>query len=560
MNDFQIREFRRCAIDFKYFCETYVKITNPGKGLINFRLYPFQERVVNDFMSHRFSIVRKFRQAGLTTVASIYALWKCMFDVDQRIMLLSKTDREAVQVAVNISQVISQLPDWLKPQLETDSKHEKIFTVTNSTFWFFTPEAARSRAASFLILDEAAFIKGMPTLWAGMYPVLSTGGSCAVISTVNGMRGVGEWYYETYTKAEKKQNSFHVIDLHFKEHPEYAKPEFEAMTRPNLGEKKWAQEFLGTFHGTGDTFISPTDLLRVRSMCIPPNQKEFPEWDTTPSPTQEMDELITGEVTKGAFWSWEFPEPGVDYLVSVDAGHGAGEDGDSSTIIILNLSSFEQIAEFQSNSIGAFDFSQLIASIGAMYNEAVVVVENNGPGTTVIKHLAEKLRYPNLYRSTVGKKDVPGLKVQPSNRQDILETMRTCINKDLIRIRSFRLHEELQSFVINRATMKPEASKGKHDDLVMAFALAIYASEALGRDIPIEAKDLVGVKDVVADALLGKGLDDIKEVLYRGLADTDKEWLEEFDFNGYLPDKDHLYVYGDKNKRPNDAFLRSFGF
>jgi len=286
MNEYQISEFRKCGFSFKYFCENYVKITNPGKGkgLIPFRLYPFQERVVNDFLENRFNIVRKFRQAGLTTVASIYGLWRCMFDMDQRIILISKTDREAVKVGADIAMVIQHLPAWLKPDMKANAKHEKEFVNTNSMMWFYTPEAARSRAASFLILDEAAFIKNMPEHWAAMYPILAQGGNCAVISTVNGMKGVGEWYYDIYTKAEQGRNNFHVIDLFFKEHPDYAKPEFEAMTRPNLGEKRWAQEFLGTFHGSGDTFIQPADLARIHSECIPPTEKIWPEWDTTPPP------------------------------------------------------------------------------------------------------------------------------------------------------------------------------------------------------------------------------------------------------------------------------------
>src|SRR3990167_3971353 len=88
-------EFTKCALDFKYFAETYVKITHPKRGLVPFNLYQYQERVINDYNTFKHNIIRKFRQGGLTTLTVIWAMWRCMFKLDQKIMVLSKSDREA---------------------------------------------------------------------------------------------------------------------------------------------------------------------------------------------------------------------------------------------------------------------------------------------------------------------------------------------------------------------------------------------------------------------------------------------------------------------------------
>jgi hypothetical protein len=88
-------ELEKCAKSFKYFAETYVKITHPKRGLIPFLLYPYQERCINDYDHHKHNIIRKFRQGGLTTLTVIWAMWRCMFKLDQKIMVLSKSDREA---------------------------------------------------------------------------------------------------------------------------------------------------------------------------------------------------------------------------------------------------------------------------------------------------------------------------------------------------------------------------------------------------------------------------------------------------------------------------------
>jgi hypothetical protein len=93
--DEQMEELGKCAESFKYFAETYIKITHPKRGLVPFRLYPYQERCIKDYDTYKHNIIRKFRQGGLTTLTVLWAMWRCMFKLDQKIMVLSKSDREA---------------------------------------------------------------------------------------------------------------------------------------------------------------------------------------------------------------------------------------------------------------------------------------------------------------------------------------------------------------------------------------------------------------------------------------------------------------------------------
>ncbi len=74
-----IQEFKRCSSDPAYFISNYIKVTHPVRGLVNFELYPFQKRIVSEIKAHRFNILRKFRQAGCTTIAASFALWKAIF-------------------------------------------------------------------------------------------------------------------------------------------------------------------------------------------------------------------------------------------------------------------------------------------------------------------------------------------------------------------------------------------------------------------------------------------------------------------------------------------------
>lgn len=59
----QIQEFVKCYEDPIYFIRTYTRIVNLDKGLINFDLWPFQERMAQTIMKNRFSICKLPRQS-----------------------------------------------------------------------------------------------------------------------------------------------------------------------------------------------------------------------------------------------------------------------------------------------------------------------------------------------------------------------------------------------------------------------------------------------------------------------------------------------------------------
>jgi hypothetical protein len=242
MNPFD--ELIKCKDDFKYFVHTFVKISHPVRGLIPLNLFPFQERLIQEYENHRFNILVKFRQGGFTTITVLYMLWRCMFKTDQNIFIASKTDREAVHVGKIVDTTINHFPEWLKPNMSTNTKNEKVFSFTNSRLTFRTIEAARSRSLTHLVIDEAAFIPNLEEKWKFVYPCFATGGSCIVLSTTN---GVGNWFEETYHRAADKTNNFHIIDITYKDHPDYSNEEWVNKMRKCLGEKGFHQEVLGYF-------------------------------------------------------------------------------------------------------------------------------------------------------------------------------------------------------------------------------------------------------------------------------------------------------------------------
>ena len=267
------KEYNRCKKDPIYFISNYIKVVHPVRGLVDFNLYPFQKVIINALEGNRFNILRKFRQAGCTTIAAAYSLWLCCFRSHQTIVILSVGDTESTEVLDRIKIMYDELPEWIKPKSTTINAHN--LKLENNSHIKSRPsgkQSGRGLSGSLLIIDEAAFIEHIDTIWAAVYPIISTGGRAFVLSTVN---GIGNWYYDTWERAVNGSNAFNPIQIGWQDHPEYSRvegfewlyeemekrdpplniDEWEPTTRANISHKKWLQEYECEFLGTGDTFI-----------------------------------------------------------------------------------------------------------------------------------------------------------------------------------------------------------------------------------------------------------------------------------------------------------------
>ena len=469
-----LKEFKLCSEDPKYFISEYIKVTHPVRGLVPFKLYPFQNRIIDDLEEHRFNILRKFRQAGCTTIAAGYSLWMIIFQKHKQVVILSKGDAESTEVLDRIKLMYDELPEFLKPGIIEDNKHTlklKTYSVIKSRP--SGKQSGRSLAGSLLIIDEAAFIENIDTIWAAVYPIISTGGRAFVLSTVN---GIGNWYHEVYQKALNGQNSFHHIDIRWQEHPEYKYNEnyselykemkkkgldihkWEKNTRSNLPNKQWLQEYECSFLGTGDTYIEGEVLKNISN--------------------QTSEEYYTKYNNRMRVW--QDAQAQYTYLIACDTS--LGRDRDYSAFHVVNMYNGQQVAEFYSNRTPINDFAKILAEEGMLYNIATIVCERNTIGNNLIDWLYNIYEYENLWADD---KDDIGFQVTARNRESILAELEEAVRTDLIKINSTRTCDELMTFIINERG-KVEAEKGHHDDLVMSLALSVHVYKNLLDSTPME--------------------------------------------------------------------------
>jgi len=540
------KEIIKCCNSFSYFCHKYVKILHPMKGLVPFVLYKYQKKVIKDYEDYRFNIISKFRQGGLTTCTLLWGLWRCEFQMDQQVMLLSKTDREATNIGMMVDRACENLPSWLKPKKEGKwNDHIKQFTDTGSALQFYSPEAARGKSVTFLIIDEAAFIDDMDKHWKAMWPILSTGGSCALVSTVNGL---GNWYEKTYKEAKSGSNKFHVIDLDYWEHPDYNDENWAAEQKAQLGEKGFSQEVLREFLGSGETYF-PTRVLKQLSEQTRknyPSRKLFPQWNNKIKTHSENEEL------KGAFWVWKEPIEGHDYIIGADCAEGQGEENDNSCFEVIDSTTLEQVGEFYSNVVLPHEFAKVLNEVGLYYNNALLAIEHMGPGGAVISNLQHNFGYDNLYYDTskVTSTTKPGIKVGQTNRILFLESLQNRLINQTIRINSMRFSREIDTFEYNSTTKKAQARKGQHDDAIMAMCMALYVRESIARDMPVGAEPIREVSSLIKSQIY----DEIKKELEEGRLEN---FLED-EIDVLAPEMDYNPLMG--LQRKNENILREFGW
>jgi hypothetical protein len=107
-------EIKKCQADIIYFIKTYVKVVRPGKGLVPFLLFPFQERLIREFQRNRFAILKCGRQLGKSTMLMAYFLHCSIFNEDYAIAIAAHKQIAANGLLGRFQKAYENLPLWMQ--------------------------------------------------------------------------------------------------------------------------------------------------------------------------------------------------------------------------------------------------------------------------------------------------------------------------------------------------------------------------------------------------------------------------------------------------------------
>ena len=456
------QEYIKCAKDPAYFMKKYCYIQHPTRGRILFHLYPFQEKVLHLFRDNQYLITLKSRQLGISTLASAYALWLMLFHKDKNVLALATTQATARNLVTKTMFMYDELPKWLKlPAVEKNKLSLRLRNGSRIQAKSSNSDAARSEAVSLLLIDEAAFIDNIQETFAAAQQTLATGGQCMALSTPN---GIGNWFHQTWEKAESGENSFIPIKLPWTVHPE-RNQSWRDQQDSDLGPRMAAQECDCDFLSSGDTVFEPDDLV-------------FYEQSYQKDPLERRG-------VDGNLWIWQPVDYSRSYMVVADVARG--DSTDYSTFHIFDIEEATQVAEYK-GKLSPKDFGNVLVGIASEYNEALLVVENANIGWATIEQILER-EYRNLYYSSRSEMEtvesymtkyerdrlVPGFTMSVRTRPLVIAKMMEYIRERGVTIQSKRLLAEMRVFIWKNG--KAQAQVGYNDDLVMAFATALYVRD-----------------------------------------------------------------------------------
>tara|TARA_R110001632_G_scaffold48342_3_gene121818 strand:- start:406 stop:1908 length:1503 start_codon:yes stop_codon:yes gene_type:complete len=453
----EFEDLTRVSQDVFYF-SNYIKLIHPIRGKVAFKLYPFQKKVLWDFLTKRFNIVLKFRQAGITELLSMYSLWLASYHNNKNVVIISIKDRVAKKVLKKMKFMYKNLPEHLKVSV-VNGRSKDIGTATEIEFANgsmissipTTEDAGRSEAVSLLVIDEAAIVRWANTIWAAAFPTLSTGGGAIVNSTPY---GVGNWFHGMWVEACAGGSSFNPIRLKWRMHPERDLSWYNEQ-REALGPRRTAQEIDGDFLNSGSSVFDLTDIKAIEDVLdqYQPIQTRF----------------------NGALRLFNPPEAGRRYAIGADISTGRSRDYSAFSIMDQHG---EEVGCFK-GKIPVDKFADLLMDMGKKYNNAKLAPETNDIGLAVTSHI-QKAGYKNLYYSSKilrekGKRRtrteaIPGWLTTRANRPVMIDELERDIRLNDINIKDPFFVQEAYTFIYDErnrpvAMGKNKRSGGGDDDL-----------------------------------------------------------------------------------------------
>jgi hypothetical protein len=285
-----------------------------------------------------------------------------------------------------------------------------------------------------------------------------------------------------------------------------------------------------SFLGSGDNFIAEEYLKRIQE--------------------NELKTPIRQEYVDLNMWIYDDPLPGEEYIMSIDASPGFGEDnstvnilktveiieekiitkGDKIKKVKIKRHKVEQVAEYY-GKIAPNLLAEIAYQYGKRYNNAYAVIDiTGGYGVQAVEKLLE-FGYENIHYAEVSHKPsrdrlsgyikkgqkkmsdgttisvdlIPGFFIG-NNRASVLLELQRAIHLEDIIIRSFRLLNELKTFITVPGNRVADHKRSFHDDSIMGLSIGLFA---LNFDM-MKFKQSKGINEKMLNAIMT--INDMKEI------------------------------------------------
>ena len=535
----QIQEYLKCKEDPVYFARNYIKIISLDEGIVPFKMWDFQEELIESFHENRFNIAKLPRQTGKSTTCVSYLLHYILFNDNVNVGILANKLSTARDLLGRLQLAYEQLPLWIQQGIVVYNKGSmelengsKILAASTSA------SAVRGMSFNIIFLDEFAFIPNhiAEQFFSSVYPTITSGTSTKVIiiSTPNGMNH----FYKLWVDAQKGRNGYAWSEVHWSKVPG-RDAKWKETTIANTSERQFTQEFECEFLGSVDTLITAAKLR-----------------------TLTYDDPIT---TNGSLDVYENPIPDHDYIICVDVSRGLAQDYSAFVVIDITRAPWQLVAKYRDKNVRPMLFPNIIYNVATNYNNAYVLTEVNDIGEAVAGSLFYDIEYENVLMCAMrgragqivgqgfsGNKTQMGVKMSKTVKAQGCSNLKTLIEDDKLLVKDYNIVSELTTFIQNKQSF--EADEGYNDDLVMCLVIFAWlvqqeyfkemTDQDIRRRIYEEQKNAIE-QDMAPFGFISDGLEEERIVDETGniwSIDMNEENQEKWKLDEY-GDMSHMWEY-----------------
>lgn len=481
-------------------------------------------------------IILKARQLGFTTFIDIWMLDEILFNTNREALVIAHAVKDATEIFDRkIDYAVRNMIEEIKSgafKLKRNSA-KKIQVVIEegdekgATSSIAVSNSGRSGTFHYVHISEfaklcLAYPKVAAEVETGTFPAVPFDGSIFIESTAEGMAGR---FYELFTEAWPKRESTTPMKSRVMFVPHFYNWQYDDSEMAKITENipvkemelceidweeyqqihslsdleityyymKWLQlggknstdavnklhqEFPTTweeaFLSTGQAYFPATKVLDQLTKAKPGIRGELM--------TNDKGEVTFHETASGDFEMFEKPEKNERYIIGGDTSEGLAH-GDKQVLYVLKHKTEKCVGLYRSN-VPPDEFITAAFLVGKFYNWALLAIESNKDGLWVNDGL-DKLGYVNLYFRRVfdditkNTNKLFGWKTTSATRPFSLAALKAMFLK-LSDGFPAQILEEMGTFLRN-AKGRPEALAKKHDDCIMAAAIAYAVMQEQGK-------------------------------------------------------------------------------
>lgn len=439
------------------------------------------QKIINRSKAKR-KIVLKSRQFGVSTNELIKLLDWTMFTENATAGILAH-DQDAIRKLFRIvRRAYEFMPDPLKPRLDRGggSMYEMFFPDIGSRI--YCDLEIRGDTVGRLHVSEAAFMKDSSALKASLQAVPISNGHVTIETTPNGM---ANFFYDMWADPDSIYEKLFFPWYLFSQYQIKTSSNLEYTEEENILIKK-AKNLYGiditkeqiAFRRFKKSEMKRSDYDQSRVVF----EQEYPEDDKScflSSGASPLDlEVLNRYISEAhdplrienGIRIYKEKEPNTDYVCAADPSEGVGRD--SSAAVVMKAETMEIVSVFKGNlkpSAFAFKLSEMcnLYKFPSRY-PPLLAVERNNHGHAVLLQLNEVIGYSNLYMHHDEKL---GWRSDGISRPKMMDKFVEAFDSMHLKIPDKDILSECLTLINNNG--KIEAASGKHDDLIIACAIAL---------------------------------------------------------------------------------------